>query len=89
MQLGTMGMRARQLLDRSGPPVFGLETMQVVHEAFDRAWAVLEAACGSDPQVIDTRRLELAEAILAVTRDDSRDPEQIKLLALQLMQIKR
>ena len=81
-------MRARQLLDRSGPPVFGPETMQVVHQAFDSAWAVLEAGCGSDPGVVDTRRMELAEAILAVTRDDSRDPEQIKLLALQLMQIK-
>jgi hypothetical protein len=81
-------MRARQLLDRSGPPVFGPETMKVVGQAFDSAWAVLEAGCGSDPKLIEARRLELAEAILAVARDDSRDPEQIKLLALQLMQIK-
>lgn len=80
-------MRARQLLDRSGPPLFGPETMKVVHEALDSAWAILEPACGGDPKIIEKRRLELAEAILAVARDDSRDPEQIKLLALQLLQV--
>jgi hypothetical protein len=80
-------MRARQLLDRSGPPLFGPETMKVVYEAFDGAWAVIQARYGSDAQAIAAARLKLAESILAVTRDDSRDPEQIKVLALQLMHI--
>lgn len=80
-------MRARQLLDRSGPSLFGLETMKVVYEAFDSAWAMIEPRYGGDPKAIAAARLKLAESILAVARDDSRDPEQIKVLALQLMQL--
>ena len=61
--------------------------MKIVYQAFDSVWAMISSKYGSDPATIETARLKLAEAVLAVTRDDSRDPEQVRSLALQLMRI--
>ncbi len=61
--------------------------MKAVYQAFDDAWATISTNYGSDAKAIEGGRLKLAEAILVVTRDDSRDPEQIKNLALQLMRL--
>ena len=52
-------MRARQLIDRSGPPVLALETMKIVYQAFDNAWAIIAHMYGSDPKSIEDARLEL------------------------------
>lgn len=48
------------------------------------AWTVI-----SSRYAIEASRLKLAEAILAVARDDSRDAEQTESVALQLMRIAR
>jgi hypothetical protein len=67
--------------------IMGPETLKVVYQAFDDAWDKIRHYYGSDHKIIDAGRLKLAEAIIAVARDDSRDPELIKRLALQLMRL--
>jgi hypothetical protein len=76
-------MRARQLLDRS-VQMFPAATMKVVYQAFDEAWAVIEPRVGADPRAIEAAREKLAEAVLAVSRHDSTDVDQIKRMALQV-----
>jgi len=41
----------------------------------------------SDPNSIDDARLKLAEAVLAVTRDDSRDAQQLARLAIEMLRL--
>ena len=81
-------MRARQLLDRSFP-LYGPETMKAVYRAFDEAWATIAPSVGTDPQTIDETRLKLAESVLAVTGPDSTNVDQIRALALQIMDIEK
>jgi len=77
-------MRARQLLDRS-VAMFPPATMKAVYQALDEAWDIVAPTVGTDPQAIDAARVKLAEAILAVTRHDTTDAEQIKRMALQIL----
>ena len=74
-------MKARNLLRRAG---FGPDTLSVVFQAFDEAWSSISAQYIS-PATIEAARLKLAKAIIAVSRQDSRDPEVLKRLALQMM----
>jgi hypothetical protein len=79
-------MNARRFLDRSGPQAFNPETMTVVYQAFDDAWAII-ADRYSDQKAADDARLKLAEARLAVARSDSRHPEPLARLALEMFRI--
>ena len=55
-------------------------------QAFDEAWSLISAQYTS-PTTIEATRLKLAKAIVAVSRQDSRDPEVLKRLALQMMKL--
>jgi hypothetical protein len=79
-------MNARGFLDRSGTHTFGPETMKVLYQSFDDAWAII-ADRYSDQKAADDARLKLAEAMLAVVRSDSRDPEQLTRLGLEMFRI--
>jgi hypothetical protein len=79
-------MKARQLLNRSGPPLFIPETMKAVNQAFDNAWTTIANNYANDAKAA-AARLKLAECILAATRDDSRDADQIERLALAMFRI--
>ena len=79
-------MRARQLLERSGP-LYGPETTAAVNLAFERAWLGVGAQFTGDSYAVDRARLKLAECILAVTRDGTSDADQIERLALQMFRI--
>jgi len=81
-------MRARQIIDRSFP-LYGPDTMKAVYRAFDEAWATIAPPVDADPQVVDETRIKLAEAVLAVTGHDSTNVDQIKRLALQIMDIEK
>ena len=59
----------------------GPETLRIIAQAFDKAWAVI--APGISPHETDQARTMLADAILQVATEDSRDPEAIKKAALQ------
>jgi hypothetical protein len=76
-------MKAHNLLRRAG---FGPDTLKVVFQAFDEAWSSISAQYIS-PVTIEAARLKLAKAIIAVSRQDSRDPEVLKRLALQMMKL--
>ena len=75
-------MSARQLIEGAS---FGPETLKVMGEAFDAAWAEIAGNFGSDPEDTEKARLRLANAMLSVAKEDSRDVEALKRAALQRM----
>ena len=78
-------MKARRLIDGAS---FGPETLKVVGAAFDRAWEVIAQNFGNDPADIDRARLRLAEAMLSIAHEDSRDVEALKNGALEAMALR-
>ena len=79
-------MRARQVLERSLAS-FDRATLATIYEAFDRAWEVIARNYGTTPKEIETARLKLADAMLAVVHQGMTDPHQLASLALQMMRI--
>jgi hypothetical protein len=75
-------MKARELISGSS---FGPEALHVLFQAFDAAWNEIARNVGANPLAIEAARLKLANATLAVAREDSRDPETLKRDALQTM----
>ena len=78
----TATTNARQLIDGAS---FGPDALKVIGEAFDAAWAVISANFGHDPVDAEKARLGLAEALLSIASEDSRDVEVLKRAALQRM----
>ena len=64
-------MKARQLVAGAS---LGPEALKVAYAAFDQAWETIAANFGNDNDAAEAARLKLANAILAVMREDSRDP---------------
>jgi hypothetical protein len=75
-------MKARELVESGS---FGPDTLKAAYQAFDEAWQSVAAHFGSDPAEIEAARMRLANAILAVSKDDSRDPSEIKTAALAIL----
>ena len=75
-------MRARQLIDGAS---FGPDALKAIGDAFDAAWAEISGRFGNDPVMIAAARLKLANAVLSVASEDSRDVEALKRGALQAM----
>jgi hypothetical protein len=75
-------MRARQLIDGAS---FGPEALKAIGEAFDAAWAEIAGNFGNDPGNIDDALYRLANALLSVASEDSRDVEVLKRAALKQM----
>jgi hypothetical protein len=73
-------MQARKLIESAA---FGPETLKTLFQAFDEAWAVLAPLYGSDAPAIDAARTRLAEILLSLAREDSRDVAALKDAALQ------
>jgi hypothetical protein len=74
-------MKARQLVATAS---FEPEALEVIGKAFDQAWNEIAANFGDSPAVVETARLRLAHAVLAVARDESRDVIELKNAALQV-----
>ena len=68
-------MKARQLIDGAS---FGPDALKAIGQAFDEAWKTIEGNFGSDPQEVETARLKLANALLSIASNDSRDVEVLK-----------
>ena len=77
-------MKARRLIDGAS---FGPDALKALGQAFDEAWAEIAGNFGNEPAVIESARLTLAEALLSVADDDSRDVEALKQAALQRMAV--
>jgi hypothetical protein len=77
-----VALRARQLIDGAS---FGPEALKAIGQAFDGAWAEIAHHFGNVPVDIDNARFRLANAILSVADEDSRDVEVLKRAALQRM----
>lgn len=75
-------MKARALISGAS---YGPETLQLIGEAFDKAWAQIAHHFGEDGQVREVARERLAHAILAVADPNARDVEALKVTALQVM----
>ena len=75
-------MRARQLIDGAS---FGPDAVKALGDAFDAAWAEIAGRFGTHPVVIEAARIKLANAVLSVASEDSRDVEALKRGALQAM----
>ncbi len=74
-------MKARQLIDNAS---FGPDTLKLIGQAFDEAWASIEKNIGCDQQR-EAVRLKLATTLLSVASEDCRDVEVLKKLALEAM----
>jgi len=75
-------VRARRRIEgASFPP----DLVKVLGQAFDEAWKSIEGNFGGDQRAIEDARLLLADAVLSVANDSSRDVETVKLAALQLV----
>jgi len=75
-------MRARQLIEGAA---FGPDALKAVGEAFDAAWAEIAGHFGNDLIQVELARLKLADALLSMANEDSRDSEVLKKAALQRM----
>jgi hypothetical protein len=78
-------MKARQLIDGGA---FGPETLKAVGQAFDEAWAQIAANFGNDPHDVERARLRLADAMLSVAKEDSRNVAELKKAALETMALR-
>ena len=75
-------MKARKLIEGAS---FSPDAIQVMRQAFDKAWAEVAGNFGNDNQDIEKARMRLAEALISVARNDSRDVQALKNDALQSM----
>ena len=58
---------------------------EALTQAFDEAWQDIEGNFGNDRDEVEAARLRLANALLSVASEDSRDVETLKNAALQVM----
>ena len=75
-------MKARKLIDGAA---FGPDALKAIGQAFDTAWQEIAGNFGDDPIDIDRARLRLANALLSIAHEDSRNVEVLKHAALQRM----
>ena len=57
----------------------------MIGQAFDEAWAQVATFFGNDPVMIEGGRLTLANAILSVASNESRDVGALKHVGIQAM----
>jgi len=57
----------------------------VIAQAFDAAWADIAGNFGDHPAQVEAARLKLANAILSIANEDSRDVGVLKRAALERM----
>jgi hypothetical protein len=73
-------LKARQLIDGAS---YGPDTLKVICQAFDEAWLTIAGNFGNG--TIEAGRLRLANALLSVAHEDSRDVGALKRGALEAM----
>jgi hypothetical protein len=72
-------MKARRLIEGAS---YGPETLKALFQAFDEAWAVIAPSFGSDAPAIEAARTRLANILLSLAREGSRDVGALRDAAL-------
>jgi hypothetical protein len=75
-------MRARRLIDGAS---YGPEAIEAIGQAFEEAWRTIAGNFGDDPRDIEMARVRLANAVLSVACEESRDVEALNIGALEAM----
>ena len=75
-------MKARRIIDGAA---FGPDALKAIGQAFDEAWEEIAGNFGGEPASIELGRVRLAEAVLSVAIEESRDVEALKRGALEAM----
>jgi hypothetical protein len=75
-------MKARELFSNAS---YGPETLKIVFQSFDLAWASIATNFGDNPLAIQAARVKLANIILSMPHNQQSDTQQIKNSALQIM----
>ena len=75
-------MKAPRLNDGA---VFAPGAVKAMANAFEMAWAEIAGNFGNDQTRVETARTKLADAVLSVASEDSRDVEALRREALQAM----
>jgi dGTP triphosphohydrolase len=73
---------ARQLIDDA---TFGADASSTIRQAFDEVWGEIAFRFGTHLVAIEAARLELADTLLSIASEESRDVEVLKCFALQAM----
>jgi hypothetical protein len=80
-------MKARKLIEDAA---YGPETLKVVSQAFDQAWASIEDHFrGEDDKIVEQARIRLAHAVLAVASEEAEDATRLANDALAVMAMSR
>ena len=82
MQARALIDQARALIDNAS---YGPDALKAIGQAFDAAWADIEGSFGEEPERVAAARLKLANAMLSVADNDTRDVRVLKNAALQAM----
>jgi len=75
-------MKARALISAAS---YGPETLKVIFQAFDVAWAEIAHHFEGHPTQVDAARERLAHAVLAVADEHSKDVHGLKRTALKVL----
>jgi hypothetical protein len=73
-------MNARERIDGRS---YGPEALEAMTQAFDQAWSVIARNISQDAS--EAARMRLANALLSVAAEDSRDVRSLKRKALEAM----
>lgn len=74
-------MKAHHLVHSA---IYGPEALKVLFKAFDDAWEEVKPTISKRASAIEAARLKLANIMLGLVKDDSRDPAQLKNEGLRL-----
>jgi hypothetical protein len=77
---GVAAVKAQQMIDGAA---YGPEALKAIGQAFDEAWLQIADNFGDDPIDVEKARLRLAQALLSIADEDSRDVRVLKQAALE------
>ena len=75
-------MKARNLIESA---TFGPDALKVIGKAFDDAWSEMAPQFSESGLKSHSARLRLARAVLSFASEDSRDSDELKNAALQIV----
>jgi hypothetical protein len=75
-------MKARQLVASAA---YTPDQLRVIGKAFENAWEQVAPLVSKRPAAIEAARLKLAEIVLSLAKDGSRDAQQLEDAAVKKM----
>jgi hypothetical protein len=75
-------MKARRLIEGAS---YDPDTLKILFQAFDDAWIQIAPTISTHPTAVEAARLKLADIILGLAQENSRDAKQLTDAAVQMM----